>query len=76
MEPAEGGNQPKRVKVTTNNVSNQVFEWVRVVILRTSPSNCSYCSKEVCVSLTRGVPPDGAAPREEIVFNECNRKEL
>ena len=32
------------------------------------------CSKEVCVSLTRGGPPDGAAPREEIVFNECNRK--
>jgi hypothetical protein len=25
-EPAQGDNQPKRVKVTTNNVSTQVFE--------------------------------------------------
>jgi hypothetical protein len=41
-EPAQGDNQPKRVKVATNNVSNQVVEWVRVIILRTSPSNCSY----------------------------------
>jgi hypothetical protein len=40
-EPAQGDSQPKRVKVATNNVSNQVVEW-RLIILRTSPSNCSY----------------------------------
>jgi hypothetical protein len=42
VEPAEGGNQPKRVKVAASNVANRVVDWVRVIILRTSPSNCSY----------------------------------
>jgi hypothetical protein len=41
-EPAQGDNQPKRVKVAANNVANRVVDWVRVIILRTSPSNCSY----------------------------------
>jgi hypothetical protein len=30
VEPAEGGNQPKRVKVAANNVTNRVVDWVRV----------------------------------------------
>jgi hypothetical protein len=50
-EPAQGDNQPKRVKVAANNVANRVVDWVRVsdysacfalkLLLCASCSSCS-----------------------------------